>query len=37
MSQHRLLDTLRALLGGVAFALSIIALLWAAELLEVTP
>lgn len=37
MSRHHLLDTLRALLGGVAFALSIIALLWAAELLEVTP
>ena len=37
MSRHGFLDTLRALLGGVAFALSIIVLLWAAELLEVTP
>lgn len=37
MSLRRLVDTLRTLLGGFAFALSIIALLWAAELLEVTP
>lgn len=37
MSLNRLLDTLRALLGSVAFALSIIAALWAAKLLQVTP
>lgn len=37
MSPRRLLDVLRTLLGGVAFALSVIAALWAAELLQVTP
>jgi hypothetical protein len=37
MSRHRLLDVLRTLLGGGAFALSLLAALWAAELLQVTP
>ena len=37
MTRCRLLDALRALLCGSVFALSIIAALWAAELLQVTP
>ncbi len=36
MTRLRLLDALGRLLGGVAFAASVIALLWAAELLQVT-
>jgi hypothetical protein len=34
--RHQVLEALRPLLGGVLFAASVIALLWAAELLEVT-
>jgi hypothetical protein len=34
--QRQVLEVLRLLLGGVLFAASVIALLWAAELLEVT-
>jgi hypothetical protein len=36
MTRLRILEALRLLLGGVAFAASFIALLWAAELLKVT-
>lgn len=34
--RHQIRDALRVLFGGVLFAASFIALLWAAELLEVT-
>jgi hypothetical protein len=34
--QRQVLEVLRLLLGGALFAASVIALLWAAELLEVT-
>jgi hypothetical protein len=34
--QQQVLEALRLLAGGVLFAASVIALLWAVELLEVT-
>jgi hypothetical protein len=35
--QQQVLEVLHLLLGGVLFAASVIALLWAVELLEVKP